>query len=107
MRKSQPWYLRVLKPFVAIVLIVVGAVLCIIPGPGIPFIIVGAGLLGDEWRPLARALDRLEIRIRKIVTWGRHWWRQASMVARSAVTTLAVLAASGVAYGGYRFLVSH
>ena len=105
MRASQPWYLRVLKPFVAVVLTVVGVVFCIIPGPGLPFIIVGAGLLGDEWRPLARALDWLEIR--KIVTWGKHWWKQASMVARSAVTMVAVLAASGIAYGGYRFLASH
>jgi len=106
-RASQPRYLRVLKPFVAIILIAVGVVLCIIPGPGIPFIIVGAGLLGDEWRPLAQVLDWLEIRIRKVVTCGKHWWKQASLAARGVVMALAVSAAGGIAYLGYRFFLSN
>jgi hypothetical protein len=105
-RNSHPWWMRVLKPLVALVLVVVGVVLCVIPGPGVPLIIVGAGLLGDEWRPLARALDWLEVRLRKIVAWGRRWWKRAPMVARGAVVLVALLAMSSLAYGGYQFFLA-
>jgi hypothetical protein len=96
-----------LKPAAGIVLVVGGVVLCFIPGPGLPLIVVGAGLLGDEWRPVARAMDWLELRARKGITWARRWWNRAPRAARHAVVVVAVLAVSGAAYGGYRFISSH
>jgi hypothetical protein len=96
-----------LKPLAGLILVAGGVVLCFIPGPGLPLIVIGAGLLGDEWRPGARVMDWLELRARKIITWGCRWWNRAPKVARHAVIVMAVLAVGGAAYGGYRFISSH
>jgi hypothetical protein len=106
-RTSQSWFLRVLKPAAALVLVAAGVVLCFIPGPGIPLLVIGAGLLGDESRVIARALDGLEVRARKVIARGRRWWRGASRMARDAAITAAVIVMCGIAYGGYRFIASH
>jgi hypothetical protein len=106
-RSSQSWFVRLLKPMSGIILIAGGLVLCFIPGPGVPFIVIGAGLLADEARPIARAMDRLEIRAREILAWAHRWWNHAPTIAKYAVIFLAVLAGSGAAYGGYRFIASH
>jgi hypothetical protein len=106
-RSSQSWFVRLLKPAAAIVLFAAGVVLCFIPGPGLPLIVIGAGLLGDECRPIAQGMDWLELRLRKIVTWGRRWWDRAPKLARHAVIVVAVMIAGGAAYGGYRFIASH
>ncbi len=99
--------MRLLKPAAGIILFVGGVILCFIPGPGIPLIVIGAGLLADESRLIARAMDWIELRARKIITLARRWWNHAPKVARHAVIVLAVLAVSGAVYGGYRFISSH
>ena len=104
---SQSWFLRLLKPTVAIILFAGGIVLCFIPGPGLPLIIIGAGLLADESRSVARVMDWLEVRARKVITWGRNWWDHASKPAKHAVIVLALLTAGGMAYGSYRIIFSH
>ena len=81
--------------------------LCFIPGPGLPLIVIGAGLLADQARPIAWAMDWLEIRVRKISAWARRRWNHLPTIAKYAVMFLAVLACSGAAYGGYRFIASH
>src|SRR5688572_13158502 len=59
-RSSQSWFVRLLKPAAGILLFVGGVVLCFIPGPGIPLLVIGAGLLADESRTIARAMDWIE-----------------------------------------------
>jgi hypothetical protein len=95
------------KPAAALILIAAGVVLCFIPGPGIPLMIIGAGLLAAEARPIAVAMDWMEIPARKIWTQARRWWNHAPRFAKHAVILLALLAGSGAAYGGYRFIASH
>jgi hypothetical protein len=98
---------RLLKPTIAIILFAGGVVLCFIPGPGIPLVVLGAGLLADESRSIARAMDSFEVRIRKIISVARRWWIRAPKVARHAAIVITVLAVGGAAYGGYRFISSH
>ena len=107
MRASQSIFLRFLKPMLALVLFAAGVLLCFIPGPGLPLLVIGAGLLADESRPMAQALDWLEVRSRKAITWGCRWWRHAPIGARSAVIVVAVLGMGGAVYGGFRFITSH
>jgi len=95
-----------LKPVAGIIVFAGGVVLCFIPGPGVPLIVIGAGLLADESRRIARAMDWMEIRARKVITWGCRWWNGAPKAAKHAVIVLAVLAAGGAAYGGYQFILS-
>jgi hypothetical protein len=104
-RSRRSSFTRFLKPAAAIVLLAVGVVLCFIPGPGIPFLLIGAGMLADVSRPIARAMDRVEVSIRALVTHGRRWWDHASRTAKNAAIALAVFVASGATYGGVKILL--
>ena len=106
-RQSQSVLTRLLKPAAALVLIAVGIVLCFIPGPGLPLIALGAGLLADNSRSAARALDWFEVKVRKIVGPAIFWWKHASKLAKEAVVAFAAVVLCAVAYGGYRVLIAH
>lgn len=47
-----------------VLLLVVGLLLALTPGPGFVFVLFGAALLAARSRGLARAFDRLEARLR-------------------------------------------
>ena len=79
---------------------------CFIPGPGLPFVLIGAGLLADVSRPVARAMDWLEVRIRNVIAWGCRWWNHASRTAKNVAIVLGVFVASGAAYGGFRLVMA-
>lgn len=106
-KHSQAWYLHLLKPALALVLTVGGVVLCFIPGPGIPLMIIGAGLFADNSLALARALDWMEVRLRRIVRWAKRWWALASRPARGGVVAGAVLILCAVTYCGYRVFLAN
>jgi hypothetical protein len=50
---------------VGLFMTVAGVVLLFIPGPGIPLIIIGCGILADQFENVARVLDLTEVMIRK------------------------------------------
>ena len=50
-----------------IALIIVGVLFLAIPGPGIPILLIGAGMLAQESRSAARALDSMELAIVRTV----------------------------------------
>jgi hypothetical protein len=57
---------RTIKLVVAGLLIAVGVVLLVVPGPGSVFIVLGAALLAEESLSVARALDWTEMKIRRL-----------------------------------------
>jgi Flp pilus assembly protein TadB len=57
---------RALKLAAAALLIAVGIVLLVVPGPGSVLIVLGAALLAEESSRVARWLDRTEVRIRRL-----------------------------------------
>lgn len=79
----------------------VGVVLLFIPGPGIPFLILGAGLLAEQFHPAASVLDWLEVQMRRITRRGKAWWRQASIPNRGAAALLVAIAVGGIGYGAF------
>lgn len=91
--------------FVASVLLIVGVFLCFIPGPGIPFIILGAGLLAEQFRVVATALDWLEVKLRKMTRRGMAWWSQASLPDRGAAAVLLAIGIAGVGYGAFHVII--
>jgi hypothetical protein len=107
MRASQSWVVRLLKPVAALVLVIGGIVLCFIPGPGLPLIVIGAGLLADESCIIARGMDWTELRLRKLLKMALRWWHGASLLAKEGAIAVATLMASAAAYGAYRFLLAH
>lgn len=100
----RPLWARVLAVGGAAVLLAVGLFFIAVPGPGIPFLLAGAGLLSAQSRLMARFLDRFELWVRRIAKAARHWWRRRAMPMRAAVVTGGVLVASGSAYGAWRIL---
>jgi len=88
--------------FVAVISLLVGFILLFIPGPGIPFLILGASLLAEQFRPIASALDWLEVQLRKMMWGGKAWWRQASIPDRGAAALVVAIPLAGVGYGVFQ-----
>jgi hypothetical protein len=68
--------IRAIKPFAAALLMIAGVVFCVIPGPGLPLLLLGAALLADVSRRVAVALDATELWIRSLLTRARRAWRK-------------------------------
>lgn len=58
---------RLVQIAIAAILILVGLVLLVVPGPGILFLAVGAAILARESMAIAKLLDWMELRIRRIL----------------------------------------
>jgi hypothetical protein len=99
----SPW-VRFLKPIAAILLLAAGIFFCLVPGPGVPLLVIGAGLLADVSRRVAIALDWVDLRLRALLRLIRKWWKQASLPAKAAAALVAVAFLSGLAYGVWRMM---
>lgn len=64
---------------VGFVVMVVGAALLVLPGPGILLLLIGAGLVAEESLIAARILDRIELWIARRV----QRWRQRNSGSRA------------------------
>ena len=106
-RSSQSWIKRFLKPVIAIILIAGGVVLCVIPGPGMPLVVAGAALLAERSLTIARSLDWTEVKGRKVMSWGKAWWRHATGTGRFAAVLIAAVVIGGAGYGGYLMTFGH
>jgi hypothetical protein len=69
-RQNQRWYLRIFKITLGLLLLLIGVVLTFMPGPALLFFPLGAALLADQCRPVARALDWTEVKIRRLLNWS-------------------------------------
>jgi uncharacterized protein (TIGR02611 family) len=73
------------------ILVVVGDLVAV-PGPGPGWVItfLGLGLIADEFRPVARFMDRAEVRLRVLARWVVGTWT-SSFTAAKASTCLGIL----------------
>jgi cytochrome c-type biogenesis protein CcmH/NrfG len=95
---------RFVKLAIAIALLIVGAVLLVIPGPGSVLIVLGAALLAEQSLTVARWFDRSEIWLRKLAAHLRRRWRSAGIAARCAVIFIALMVLGAVAAAGVRLI---
>lgn len=70
--RSASHFHRICKLCAAFLLILVGIVLLFIPGPGSVLIVIGAALLAQESEGTARALDSLEMKLRRLISRARQ-----------------------------------
>jgi hypothetical protein len=98
---DKSWLRRSLPILAASILLLVGVALCLVPGPGVPLIVVGASVLAEQSRPVALLLDWLELKLRKVTGRGTVWWRQASTPARGATALLIAGAIVLLGYGAF------
>ena len=80
-----------------LILFVLGLILLPAPGPGFLVVFIGAGMIAEESYVSARALDWIEVRLRRVFGRGLRAWTHASTPAKAlavlvAFAALAVLA---------------
>jgi hypothetical protein len=95
---------RLVLVTIAVVLIAIGIVLTVIPGPAIPFFFIAGGLLASESKLVARFMDASEVLIRKIVAWGKRVWRRLPLAGRIGVAVVAVCCSAALSYLGFHLL---
>ena len=106
MKRHSRWH-SAIAIAIGILLLIAGIVLLFLPGPGIPLIAFGIGLVGSHSKRLSNLLDRAEPRVhagmRRVL---RHWKRLPKPAKTSVVLgCMAFLAAAGL--GLWRFVWSH
>jgi uncharacterized protein (TIGR02611 family) len=88
-----------------VVLVAAGVLGLIVPGPGLLGIALGFAVLAQESEKASKALDRLELWIRKQVAAFKRWWKQASLPSRILVTAIAcVFGFAAAAAFGFFFI---
>ena len=69
-------------------------------------LIIGAGMLAEEFLIVARGMDWLEVQLWKVVHWVAQWWKHAPRLERYATLLVMACALGATAYGMYEFLVA-
>lgn len=89
-----------------VAIIILGALLAPIPGPGGIIGLVGLALIGSLFLPLARALDWGELRVRNIARWARDMWQVLPLGMKVVIMLLAAIIVVTAGYGAYQVLAS-
>jgi uncharacterized protein (TIGR02611 family) len=95
---------RIWRLILGLAAVIVGAVLCVIPGPGLPFIFLGGGLLAAESLIVARVMDWLELRVRAVWRWARRYWTKMNGWQRAGVIVVGLTLGAGSTYFFYRLM---
>ena len=84
-------------------LILAGLAFLPTPGPSYIIIVIGSWMLAGEFLPLARFVDRLEVRLRKLGRWIKDRWVGSPAVAKVLVV---LIFAAALGYGAYYLIFS-
>ena len=82
-----------------IALIVAGFAFLPTPGPSYIIIVIGLWMLAGEWLPLARLLDRTEVRLRGLGRWIKAGWTRSSVAVKTLVVLILLAAFEYGVYG--------
>jgi hypothetical protein len=88
--------MRVLIAVAGTLLVTTGIAFMILPGPGLPLVVVGLGLLAGLSHTLARALDRAEPFVREKLHRLARRWRQLTGYGKAAIVAAGVAISGGV-----------
>ncbi len=91
---------------VALGIIIALAGLFLIPAPGPGWIVtfLGLGLLGGEFAPMARALDRIEVKARTVASWAKGVWDRSSLIVKALLVLVGLICGAALGYAAYRLL---
>lgn len=89
---------------VAVLSLGIGLFLVVFPGPAIPFLLVAGALLALESRDVARFMDWLEIRGRRVWLWLRAYWQRTPLLGRVLLVVLAGGMSATCTYFAYRIM---
>jgi hypothetical protein len=85
-------------------MVLLGLVALPAPGPGMIIIAIGGALIARESARVARVLDWVEVRLRRVLTRATRWWKRASTPKRIGLGLGAVTICGVAALGAYRVL---
>ena len=88
------------------VLVLAGIILVPAPGPGFAVVACGMGLLGSEFLPVARFMDRAEVLCREARREVQGVWAQSSAGAKTVVILLLLVCVAAVGFVAYHFIVA-
>lgn len=97
---------RAVRLVIAVVSLVVGVVLTVIPGPAVVFFMITAALLASESRRLARWLDIGEVGGRKAWKWAHRTFLKLPLAGKIAVGFAGALMAGAGAWMTYTTFMS-
>lgn len=89
---------------VGVLIIAAGLLFLVTPGPGLLVVFVGAGLIAQQSLIAARALDWLDLWLRKLAKWGSGVWHRAPLVAKVVLVLFTMALAGLFAYAAYLLL---
>jgi hypothetical protein len=95
---------RIATIVVAVVVMAVALFFAVFPGPAIPFFFIGGALLATQSRVIARWMDWIELRVRKVVAWLKRHWRRLPLAGRVVVVAIMVSISATMMFFSYRFL---
>ena len=104
-REKRGRWKRLAKITLGMGLIVAGAIMLVIPGPGILVIGLGGALIAQEFRWAAAVMDWAEVRLRKVGRFAERFWKNASFALRTAVVLGTVILAGGAGYLAWTWFV--
>lgn len=104
--KEQGGKGRVVRMLLGVLLVAAGVAMLVLPGPGILGLLFGVALVAGDSERLAKALDRLEVRARRVANRARHRWRVLGVPARVALVTLAGLVAGAGAWLAWTWMIA-
>ena len=70
-RRPHRLLMQIVSVGVGLALLFAGVVMLFIPGPGVLAMLAGAALLAERSFLVARALDWLEVKLRRVARWAR------------------------------------
>lgn len=74
------------------------------PGPGTLILLAGLGLIGGEFLPVARFMDRAEVKVREWTKPAKEAWNRLSPPVKIVLGLIALACGATVMYWGYHLL---
>lgn len=102
--RKERWALRLVRFVAAALAAAVGVVLAFLPGPAVLFFLIAGALLASEWLWMARMLDWLEIRLRRLARFSARLWRSLPAAGRVVVVLVAASASAVSTWGLYHLV---
>jgi hypothetical protein len=103
-KAARGWMPRILRFAGAAVAIAIGLVLAFIPGPAVLFFLLAGALLASDSLWIARALDWIEVRARRVGRWAQRLWRRLPTYGRAALLIAGGCLSVASTYGFYRLV---
>jgi hypothetical protein len=104
-RQSGPGRLStIFNVVVGSILVIVSTVFGWAPGPGLVTLIIGLGMVGGEFLPVARFLDWAEVRLRSLARGARYVWTRSPPAGKVLIVVAILACVAALGYGVYHLL---